>query len=406
MKPTTQKGTLMEKLNARLLNWASILDPQTKEQAITTSSMPFIYPHLALMPDAHLGKGATVGSVIPTLGAIIPAAVGVDIGCGMIAVQSQFTKADLEGKDLAELRQQIERAIPLSAGGRNQKMRDSAQARVDALEATTLPGQLERIDKLSRAWRFQLGSLGSGNHFIEVSADEQDRIWFFLHSGSRGVGNRLAQYHIALAHTVMSRYWITLPDRDLAYLVEDTPEFDEYIADLNWAQAFALANREEMMDRVIDQFERWMSASSGAPVTVEGATRINCHHNFTQREKHWGKDVWLSRKGAISAREGEWGLIPGSMGTASYVVQGLGNALALNSSPHGAGREYSRNRARATFTIDDLRASMVGIEYRDSDAFIDEIPAAYKDIDQVMADASDLVEIRHTLRQLVNVKGN
>jgi len=396
----------MEKLNARLLNWASILDPQTKEQAITTSSMPFIYPHLALMPDAHLGKGATVGSVIPTLGAIIPAAVGVDIGCGMIAVQSQFTKADLEGKDLAELRQQIERAIPLSAGGRNQKMRDSAQARVDALEATTLPGQLERIDKLSRAWRFQLGSLGSGNHFIEVSADEQDRIWFFLHSGSRGVGNRLAQYHIALAHTVMSRYWITLPDRDLAYLVEDTPEFDEYIADLNWAQAFALANREEMMDRVIDQFERWMSASSGAPVTVEGATRINCHHNFTQREKHWGKDVWLSRKGAISAREGEWGLIPGSMGTASYVVQGLGNALALNSSPHGAGREYSRNRARATFTIDDLRASMVGIEYRDSDAFIDEIPAAYKDIDQVMADASDLVEIRHTLRQLVNVKGN
>ena len=250
----------MEKLNARLLNWASILDPQTKEQAITTSSMPFIYPHLALMPDAHLGKGATVGSVIPTLGAIIPAAVGVDIGCGMIAVQTQFTKADLEGKNLAELREQIERAIPLSAGGRNRKLRDSAAERVAALEAATTPEQLARINKLSGSWPLQLGSLGSGNHFIEVSADELDRIWFFLHSGSRGVGNRLAGYHIAVAHTVMGRYWITLPDKDLAYLVEGTAEFDEYIADLNWAQAFALANREEMMDRVVDQFERWMSA--------------------------------------------------------------------------------------------------------------------------------------------------
>ena len=396
----------MEKLNARLLNWASILDPQTKEQAITTSSMPFIYPHLALMPDAHLGKGATVGSVIPTLGAVIPAAVGVDIGCGMIAVRSQFTRADLAGKDLAELRTQIERSIPLSAGGKNQKIRDTAQVRIDALEAAATPEQLKRIDGLARLWRHQLGSLGSGNHFIEVTVDETDRIWFFLHSGSRGVGNRIAQFHIAVAHGVMQRYWISLPDRDLAYLVEGTPEFDEYIADLTWAQAFALANREEMMDRVVDQFERWMSAATGQAVTVDEETRINCHHNFTQQEKHWGKDVWLSRKGAISAREGEWGLIPGSMGTASYVVQGLGNAVALNSSPHGAGRMFSRSAARRNFTGDDLRASMVGIEYRDSDAFIDEIPAAYKDIDQVMADASDLVEIRHTLRQLVNVKGD
>ena len=390
----------MEKLNARLLNWASILDPQTKEQAITTSSMPFIYPHLALMPDAHLGLGATVGSVIPTLGAIIPAAVGVDIGCGMIAVKTQFTADDVAGRDLGALREQIERSIPLSAGGKNQKIRATAQARIEALEALAVPGQLARIDGLSRLWRNQLGTLGSGNHFIEVSLDEDDAAWFFLHSGSRGVGNRIAQFHIAVAHTVMSRYWISLPDKDLAYLVEGSEEFDEYIADLNWAQAFALANREEMMDRVVDQFERWMG------VTVEEQTRINCHHNFSQREKHWGKDVWISRKGAISAKEGEWGLIPGSMGTASYVVQGLGNALALNSSPHGAGRVFSRTRARATFTREDLRASMVGIEYKDSDAFIDEIPAAYKDIDQVMADAADLVEIRHTLRQIVNVKGD
>jgi len=401
----------MEKLNARLLNWASILDSRTKEQAITTSSMPFIYPHLALMPDAHLGLGATVGSVIPTLGAIIPAAVGVDIGCGMIAVKMQFTKDDVAGRDLGALREQIERSIPLSAGGKNQKIRDTAQARIGALEALATPEQLARIDGLTRMWRNQLGTLGSGNHFIEVSLDEADAVWFFLHSGSRGVGNRIAQHHIAVAHTVMSRYWISLPDKDLAYLVEGSEEFDEYIADLTWAQAFALANREEMMDRVVDQFERWMTAASGTDVAVEPVkvaeqTRINCHHNFSAKERHWGKDVWISRKGAISAREGEWGLIPGSMGTASYVVQGLGNAVALNSSPHGAGRMFSRTAARKQFTMEDLRASMVGIEYKDSDAFIDEIPAAYKDIDQVMADAADLVEIRHTLRQIVNVRGD
>lgn len=396
----------MEKLTTRLLNWASILDPQTKEQALTTSTMPFIYPHLALMPDAHLGLGATVGSVIPTLGAIMPAAVGVDMGCGMIAVATQYTRDDLDATNLAELRQQIERAIPLSAGARNRKLRDSAAARVRDLEEAATPEQLARFDRLMRHWRLQLGSLGSGNHFIEVSADESGRIWFFLHSGSRGIGNRIAQHHIGVARTVMTRYWIDLPDRDLAYLVEGTPEFDAYIADLLWAQAYALANREEMMDRVIDQFQRWISAATGNDAVVEEQVRINCHHNFTQRETHWGKEVWVSRKGAISAAEGEWGLIPGSMGTASYVVTGLGNAVSLNSSPHGAGRAFSRSAARREFTQEDLRLSMVGIEYRDTDAFVDEIPAAYKDIDQVMADASDLVEIRHTLRQLVNVKGD
>ncbi|WP_062465697.1 RtcB family protein [Demequina maris] len=396
----------MEKLNARLLNWASILDPQTKEQALTTSTMPFIYPHLALMPDAHLGLGATVGSVIPTLGAIMPAAVGVDIGCGMIAVATQLARADLEGKDLAELRQQIERAIPLSAGARNRKLRDSAAARVSALEEAATPEQRARFDGLMRHWRLQLGSLGSGNHFIEVSVDESDTVWFFLHSGSRGIGNRIAQHHIAVARREMERYWITLPDKDLAYLVEGTPEFDAYIADLLWAQTYALANREEMMDRVIDQFERWFASGTGDDAVVQQRTRINCHHNFTQRERHWGKEVWVSRKGAISATDGEWGLVPGSMGTASYVVTGRGHAPALHSSPHGAGRVYSRSAARRAFTQEDLRASMAGIEYRDTDAFIDEIPAAYKDIDQVMVDAADLVEVRHTLRQLVNVKGD
>ena len=230
--------------------------------------------------------------------------------------------------------------------------------------------------------------------------DETDAVWLFLHSGSRGVGNRIAQTHIKVAKAQMEKWWITLPDPDLAYLVEGTPEFSRYIAELKWAQHFALLNREEMMDRVVRQVSEWM----GEPVIEQ--ERINCHHNFTQKEEHFGKSVWLSHKGAIYAREGELGLIPGSMGTASYVVEGLGNPVALHSSPHGAGREYSRTAARKAFTGADLRAAMEGIEYRDTDAFIDEIPAAYKDIDQVMADTASLVRVRHTLRQLVNVKGD
>ncbi|WP_040163101.1 RtcB family protein [Microbacterium gorillae] len=389
----------METISARLLNWASVLDEKTLDQAQTTATLPFIFPHLALMPDAHLGKGATVGSVIPTLGAIIPAAVGVDIGCGMIAVRTQFTRAELEGADLRGLRQQIERAVPLSAGARNRKVVKTAQPRVAELE-TLASDTGVNPDTFAPQWRLQLGSLGSGNHFIEVSVDELDRVWMFLHSGSRGVGNRIATHHIAVAQRLAKQWWIELPDPDLAYLVEGTDEFGAYIRDLRWAQHFALLNREEMMDRVARQLSETMGR-----VVVE-AERINCHHNFTEHERHFGKQVWVSRKGAIQADVGRPGLIPGSMGTASYVVEGLGNPLSLNSSPHGAGREYSRTAARRTFTHEQLRAAMVGIEYRDTDAFIDEIPQAYKSIDQVMADASDLVRVRHTLRQLVNVKGD
>jgi len=390
----------MEKITNRLLSWASILGDNAREQALTSSSMPFIYPHLALMPDAHLGLGATVGSVIPTLGAIMPAAVGVDIGCGMIAVKTQWTAADVAARgSLKDLREQIERAIPLSAGGKNNKIVASAEPRVAELERMADDIGLDP-SAYAKAWKLQLGTLGSGNHFIEVSLDEEDAVWLFLHSGSRGVGNRIAQHHITVAKGLMERYWITLPDPDLAYLVEGTPEFDRYIADLRWAQHFALLNREEMMDRVIRQVTEFFGEA------VVEADRINCHHNFTEKERHFGKDVWLSRKGAISAKLGQPGLIPGSMGTASYVVAGKGNVLSLESSPHGAGRNFSRTEARKTFTLDELRSAMTGIEYRDSDAFIDEIPGAYKDIDQVMADADDLVEIRHTLRQILNVKGN
>ncbi|MFC7491276.1 MULTISPECIES: RtcB family protein [unclassified Knoellia] len=389
----------MKQITPRLMNWASVLEPSTREQAERTSELPFVFPHLALMPDAHLGLGATVGSVIPTERAIIPAAVGVDIGCGMIAVLTQFTKDDLGDRSLAPLRESIERSIPVSAGAANKNVVATAEPRVAELAATASEAGFDPTQRAGR-WREQLGTLGSGNHFIEVSLDEQDRVWAFLHSGSRGVGNKIAQHHIAIARQLMDRYWITLPDRDLAYLVEGTDEFWAYIRELRWAQHYALLNREEMMDRVLRQVGEFV----GTPVDEQ--ERVNCHHNFTQQEKHWGRQLWVSRKGAIEAKVGQLGLIPGSMGTRSYVVEGLGNAMSLNSAPHGAGRLFSRSRARKTFTRDELREAMVGIEYKDSDAFIDEIPGAYKDIDQVMTDAADLVKVRHTLRQIVNVKGD
>ncbi|WP_150952065.1 RtcB family protein [Microbacterium testaceum] len=389
----------MQKLTERLVSWASLIDDTTIEQARTSSRMPFIYPHLALMPDAHLGLGATVGSVIPTLGAIMPAAVGVDIGCGMIAVKTQFTAVDVTGRDLSALRQQIERAIPLSAGRDNRKIVATAEPRVAELEALAEKAEFDPASYAGH-WRHQLGSLGSGNHFIEISLDENDDVWMFLHSGSRGVGNRIAKHHIGVAQRLTKQWWIELPHPDLAYLVEGPPEFTRYIRELRWAQHFALLNREEMMDRVANQLGRFLDTP------VEERERINCHHNFTESEMHFGKRVWVSRKGAIMADAGRPGLIPGSMGTASYVVEGRGNPVALNSSPHGAGREYSRSAARKTFTHEQLREAMAGIEYRDTDAFIDEIPQAYKPIDRVMADAADLVTVRHTLHQIVNVKGD
>jgi tRNA-splicing ligase RtcB len=348
------------------------------------------------MPDAHLGKGATVGSVIPTLGAIIPAAVGVDIGCGMIAVRTQFRVEDLPG-NRARLHDAISAAVPLSAGRYNRNVAATAQHRVERLERTPGIGQAEGV---SPNWRLQLGSLGSGNHFIEVSLDEDDRVWLFLHSGSRGVGNRLAAKHILVAQEQCRQRRIDLPDRDLAYLTEGDPEFDAYLEALTWAQLFAYVNREEMMDRVERRVGEWV----GSPVrrTVE----VNCHHNYTARETHYGKEVWLSRKGAIDAAAGRMGLIPGSMGDRSYVVRGRGNAESLRSSPHGAGRSYSRNAARKRFTRADLDRRMDGIAWGHSNAFLDEHPQAYKPIDVVMRDAEPLVEVVHELRQIVNVKGD
>lgn len=391
----------MEKINHKLLNWASILEEKTREQAILTSEMPFIYPFMALMPDAHLGLGATVGSVIPTLGAIMPAAVGVDIGCGMIATRTQWTEDEFVGngsRPLANLRMMIESVIPLSAGNYNTEVTDTAAERLEYLADRAVDAKFDPSLYVGN-WRLQLGTLGSGNHFIEVSVDEEKRVWLFLHSGSRGIGNKIAQKHIKVAQELCRKWWITLPHRDLAYLVEGTPEFWSYIRELRWAQEFALLNREEMMDRVVDAVGVWMGDA------VVEQERINCHHNFTTQEKHAGRDVWVSRKGAIEAMEGRWGLIPGSMGDASYVVVGKGNKLSLDSS-HGAGRNYSRTAARNKFTEESLETAMKGIEYRHTAAFLDEHPEAYKPIDVVMKDSTDLVEIRHSLHQIVNVKGD
>lgn len=391
----------MQQITKGLLNWASILEDSTREQALQTATMPFVGPHVALMPDAHLGMGSTVGSVIPTIRAVMPATVGVDIGCGMAAVRTQLTREDVDALPLVALREAIEGAVPVSKGGYHTSIGDSAVGKIAELEAKA---EQARFDPASYAgnWRLQLGTLGSGNHFIELCLDEADRVWVFLHSGSRGVGNRIAQFHVKAAQKLCEQWWVPLPHRDLAYLPEGTDEFWRYIRELTWAQHFALLNRAEMLDRIVGCLAEW----AGGP--IERADDVQCHHNYTVREHHGGKDVWLTRKGAIDASVGRRGLIPGSMGTRSYVVTGLGNPASFHSAPHGAGRNFSRRAARERFTVEELTDAMTGIEWRSDNAaaFLDEIPGAYKDIDQVMEDARDLVRIDHTLRQILNVKGD
>jgi tRNA-splicing ligase RtcB len=382
-----------------MISYASIIEHETLAQAYATASLDVVKPYLALMPDAHLGRGATVGSVIPTMGAIIPAAVGVDIGCGMVALRLNLHGAEIRasGLDLDTLRQLIEDQIPLSAGRYNTWETSSVRQRADYLE--NLDGA-DSAYQVSPNWRLQLGSLGSGNHFIEVSLDENDRVWLFLHSGSRGVGNKLAQRHIKVAENYIKDAGIRVPNRDLSYLEEGTRQFDEYIRDLRWAQEFARLNRAEMMTRVFAAAESWWGSALFEQEMVE------CHHNYTEREMHQGDRVWLSRKGAIDAHTGVRGLIPGSMGAASYVVRGLGNTEALCSAPHGAGRNYSRSKAKRMFDMDDLTERMEGVSWRHTDAFLDEHPLAYKDIDRVMEDAASLVRSEHILHQIVNVKGD
>lgn len=393
----------------KLLNFASHIDDNTIEQATQTASMPFVHPHVALMPDAHSGKGSAVGTVIPTLEAVIPAAVGVDIGCGMIAARTAYSQSDIADLDLAVLRRSLEAVIPLSPGNYNSATDrfPFTQPRIDELRELA---HAQRVNLAhSPKWPEQLGSLGGGNHFIELCLDERQRVWMFLHSGSRGVGNKIAQRHIKVAQRLCKQWWIDLPNPDLAYLPQGAPEFGEYLRDLNWAQRFALSNRAEMMDRFRLALFAWATGVelSDALEGAEGieVERVNCHHNYTTQERHGGRDVWLTRKGAVDAHVGVRAVIPGSMGTRSYIVRGKGNQAGLCSAPHGAGRRFSRTEARRRFTADDLAQRMQGIEYRHGEQWVDEIPDAYKDIDQVMADAADLVEIEHELRQVLNVKG-
>lgn len=396
---------MMEQINKRLMSWASLLEDEARNQAVASSELPFVFPHIALMPDAHWGMGSTVGSVIPTLGCVMPAAVGVDIGCGMAAVRTSLTLSDIQRSRLPALRQMIQDRIPLSPGSYRDVLSWTASNRVYALENLAAQSAEFTPDRFNprgnTTWRNQLGTLGGGNHFIELCTDEDDRIWVFLHSGSRGVGNKIAKYHVAIAKKLCERWHVQLPHPDLAFLPEGDDAFWPYIRELRWAQAFALANRAEMVDQCFFALEEWM----GQNITREET--IQTHHNYTERETHFGKQVWLTRKGAIDASEGKLGLIPGSMGTRSYVVSGLGNPLALNSAPHGAGRAMSRRRARETFTAADLDQAMQGIEWRQdiSEALVDEIPGAYKAIDTIMEDAKELVQIKHTLSQLLNIKG-
>ena len=393
----------MYRINEKAVAWLprEEIEPKALDQIRIISAMPFIHRHIAVMPDCHLGLGATVGSVIPTVGAIIPAAVGVDIGCGMIAVRTALARADLPA-DLAPLRESIERRIPLSVGGRNRSLYATAVDKVRELADRAGPRR-KLYDSIAPHWQLQLGSLGSGNHFIEVVEDRNDAVWAFLHSGSRGVGNRAATHHIQEAQRLCKSRKVDLPHADLAFLEEGTQEFADYIEDLRWCQEYALANREVMMDRVLAALAEAYFGDHTRD--LERVQTIQCHHNFTENELHFGKRAWVSRKGAISAYPGQLGLIPGSMGTRSYVVSGLGNAESFCSAPHGAGRQFSRTEARRRFTMIDFERSMQGIEVKHDADFLDELPGAYKDVDHVIRQSASLVEVVNTFRQVVNVKG-
>ncbi|WP_321477437.1 RtcB family protein [uncultured Paludibaculum sp.] len=385
------------------------LEDQARQQLINAAQLPFIYKWIAAMPDVHWGVGATVGSVIPTKGAIIPAAVGVDIGCGMMAVQTDLTANQLPD-NLKGIRSAIEAAVPhgrTNHGGagdrgawgeipeRNQlAWKSDLKDRYDAIMA-----KHPKLDRGNHA--NHLGTLGTGNHFIEVCLDEDGHVWFMLHSGSRGVGNRMGSYFIELARKDMRRFYINLPDIDLAYFPEHTDHFNDYVEAVEWAQDYARHNRDLMMEQIIGA----LRDSGQLPPFSAKVQAINCHHNYVARESHYGENVLVTRKGAVRAREGDMGIIPGSMGACSYIVRGKGNAESFHSCSHGAGRAMSRNEARRQFSLEDHIRMTEGVECRKDKEVIDETPAAYKPIDAVMAAQTDLVSIVHTLRQVVCVKG-
>jgi tRNA-splicing ligase RtcB len=378
------------------------IEPQARQQLVNVSQLPVVHHHVAAMPDVHLGIGATVGSVIPTLRAVIPAAVGVDIGCGMMAARLSLTGNDFSEKKLNSIFNQINRDVPVGFDQHGERdVRAHAAKRFEKGLKAILEkhsGIRKRVGKRS-GWAHQMGSLGGGNHFIELCLDESNQAWAMLHSGSRGIGNAIGTYFIALAKKDAEKSQLHLPDRDLAYFPEGAAHFADYVEAVGWAQDYARANRAEMMELVLDALRRHLPAFE-----VIGAA-VNCHHNYVERERHFGEDVWLTRKGAIRAREGELGIIPGSMGTRSYIVRGRGNPESFHSCAHGAGRRMSRNQAKKDFSVPDLIRQTQGVLCRKDHGVLDEIPGAYKSIDEVMANQSDLVDIVHTLKQVLCVKG-
>lgn len=381
------------------------VEEEARAQLLKTARMPFIYKHLAVMPDVHLGKGSTIGSVIPTVGAIIPAAVGVDIGCGMMAARTTLVAADLPD-NLAGLRSAIEAAVPhgRTAGRRDQGSWETPPAAVDAMWGELHEGFRRIADKYPRLKNTNnhkhLGTLGTGNHFIEVCLDEVDRVWFMLHSGSRGVGNAIGNLFIELAQADMRQHIANLPHRDLAYFEEGSAHFDDYVEAVGWAQDYARRNRAVMMHSVIAAARTVIGKPFAADVEA-----VNCHHNYVQKETHFGREVLVTRKGAVAAHKGQLGIIPGSMGAKSFIVRGLGNEEAFCSCSHGAGRTMSRTQAKKRFSVADQVRATAHVECRKDAEVVDEIPMAYKDIDAVMAAQADLVEVVHTLRQVVCVKG-
>jgi len=383
--------------NKPVLSWANHdLGHQETQMAKNVASLPFVFKHLALMPDVHLGKGALVGSVLATKDAVIPAAVGVDIGCGMAAIKTPFSAEQLEGK-LKKIRLDIESAIPLGFNQNKEVEKDASN-----WQGWTHFKDLHRgvQDVQGKAMK-QLGSLGGGNHFIEVCIDTEDSVWLMLHSGSRNIGNRLAQCHISTAKELAKLALNRLPDPDLAYFIAGTPEFAAYWRDLQWAQNYARYNRDVMMAR----FKRIVEQHLAGGKPTKPLLEVNCHHNYAEKEVHFGEDVYVTRKGAVRAREEDYGIIPGSMGAKSFIVKGKGNHDSYCSCSHGAGRLMSRRKAKKQFSLDDLVTQTQGIECRKDGGVLDEIPGAYKPIDEVMTNQADLVEVVATLKQVVCVKG-
>lgn len=381
------------------------IDQGALQQLRNLAQLEFVHSHIAVMPDVHVGIGATVGSVIPTKSAIIPAAVGVDIGCGMNAVRLSLSASDLPDS-LKTLRLAVEQQVPVGFN-----MHKQVQAKMSTLDPLAKrlknitdkhPGLLKMLKGFDRTWAKQLGTLGGGNHFIELCLDEDKDVWVMLHSGSRGIGNCIGRYFISLAKKERQSRFGHVPDRDLAYFAEGSDSFADYIEAVEWAQDYAMQNRREMMRLVIGALQ---SPQSGLPRFQLTKEAINCHHNYVNEEVHFGEQVYVTRKGAISANAGELGIIPGSMGAKSFIVRGRGDSQSFCSCSHGAGRRMSRSKAGRTFTVDELKAQTEGVECRKDKGVLDEIPSAYKDIDEVMANQTDLVEVVHTLKQVVCIKG-